>query len=150
MQFDPQLLFDLLCGDCICDSAPLDRRWPQGEGSSLCVNSYTHDCGANSSQPIHMQGLHRYGYTSSRENSPCVRARACVLQSLCLHNRGEWQSCSDQMSPSPEGSQGGEAIHKHRKQHKNPKKLVLSKGLILLCEASFHVVSDRCMYEGLL
>lgn len=100
-----------------------DRLWPGGVGASVGVNSYSHDCGANSSEPIHMQHFRRHVYDSSSENSlslACVILR-CRCKFVPSQHRGEWQSCWVQMSPSQEGSLGGEAVHRGRGQQKNPK-----------------------------
>lgn len=79
-----------------------------------------------------------------------VNSLAGVGASLHLHNTEVSDSCWVKIRRSPEGSQEGEALHRGEKAAQNFQKLVLSKGLILLCEAPFHVVSDRCMCEHLL
>lgn len=64
---------------------------PGGVGASVGVNAYSHDCGANSSEPIHMQHFHRHVYDSSSENSlspACVILR-CRCKSVPSQHRGE-------------------------------------------------------------
>lgn len=70
---------------------------------------------------------------------------------LCLHNTEVNDSAA--WFRSAQAQKVHRVHHRGRKQHiksQKAEKLVLSKGLILLCESSFHVVSDRCMCEHLL
>lgn len=46
------IIYSIVCVEWICDSAPLDRQWTQGNRASLRVNSYTHDCRANAVSPF--------------------------------------------------------------------------------------------------
>lgn len=66
----------------------------------------------------------------------------CVFASMCVCRFERWVT---ELFGSTQEVHGGvrSVLLRERKQHNNPQKLVLSSGLILLCETSFYVVSDR-------
>lgn len=117
------------------------------DGNTLGVNSYSHDWGANSDAPHTYAAL----YTEILD-ARCfenISPRTYVL--VRLHPRDEWHSLLSSDQPRPAGFTGGT---RRRTQGGSstriPQKLLLSKGLILSCGASFYVRSDGCMCEQLL
>lgn len=142
-----RLLFENFSGDRVA----LDRWWPRREGTSLDVNSYTHDWGANGSKPIHMQHFYRNVDACSSENNPSLHLCICagVGARLCLHStemsdRVAWfrsaqaQKVHRGMKRSTEGDSGTKIPKAGPEQRLNP----FMRGLFLCCEWQYLQVAN--------
>lgn len=152
----PRLLFENFGGDRVA----LDRWWPRREGTSLDVNSYNHDWGANGSKPIHMQHFYRNVDACSSENNLSLHLCICagVGARLCLHNtemsdRVAWfrsaqaQKVHRGMKRSTEGDSSTEIPKAGPEQRLNP----FMRGLFLCCEWQMHVWTpavSKCLFTG--
>lgn len=101
------------------------------------------------------QRAHPYAALLQKKYAHCgENILPCVFALVWVHSRDEWQSCSVQISPGPEGSQEGRG----RKQHRNPEKAGLKHrlnpfmwGLFLCCDWRMHVWTptvSKCWFKG--